>query len=105
MLVPNSTVINDNSLLGHAILHCMPEDFDHKKSLEKGGVEVIFQLDGRETNIQAFFDHVEKQLDRMVREKAAEMVREKLHPLMNTLSRLDDGMRKVVELMDENDIY
>lgn len=105
MLIPTSTVINDKSLLGHAILHCMPHDFDHEKSREKGGVEISFKIEGKEVDLANFLTFVEGQMDRMVNEEATKRMREKLHPIMNILSRLDEGALQLVKILDEKEVW
>jgi len=88
MKVEVKTLMSENEMLSHVFLGCIPneqllkikDEFIGKKDWEKESVKIPVELKigGISVNPKAFFDSWRDQMQRIILEKAQELVAEKL---------------------------
>lgn len=85
-------------LLVAAIVHVGKEKGDHLvQAWHDGGWNVVFQVEGVDVPLEAIMNEWEKQLERMLAEKAAEIVNEKTGNILQTVESLAGEIRETIE--------
>lgn len=93
------------TLLDHAILHCCNDEVLAKiqgkpgKIPEEDGrwIEVEFKMNGVDVSISSFLNHLEGQLDEMIKEKAMEIVLEQLSDVTQTLGDIETVVKRIIK--------
>lgn len=93
------------TLLSHAILQCCtPEVLANMKgsagkTLEKDTryIEVYFEMGGVPVKLSEFLNHLESELDRMIKEEARDIVLTQLNDITATLDELEQETENVIK--------
>ena len=102
--------IREDSLLSHVVLHCITETVGlvvgklAKEGQTDEGVvlDVELTVNNRKVNLKSFIDHWQKQVYRIIREKAEELVEERFNELEDLLSDLGDRIKSEIHQRLEN---
>jgi hypothetical protein len=100
--IPNDPVRNHDSSFEHllvaAIVHVGKERGDALvEAWHKGGWDVVFQIEGIDVPLKDIMDEWEKQLDRMLAEKAAEIAEEKTGAFFDVLEDAKKAFLRKIE--------
>ena len=99
----------EKSLLSHAILQCCNKEVlesikgDPRKSPEEDEryIEVDFKMNGITVKLSEFLNHLEKQLDEMIKKEARDVILSKLNDVVNALAEIEHeavgAIKKVVK--------
>ena len=89
---------NEDNLLSHAILECCNKKVLADLKGEEGNkyIEVDFKINGIPVKLGDFLQHLDDQLDRMIEEKARDMVICKLDDVTETLYEVEQAVKRIV---------
>jgi len=96
---------SERSLLSHVILHCCSKEIIEKMKGSAGKepeedtryIEVEFKMNGITTNLSDYLTHLEKDLDKIIEEKARDIVLEKLSGLDDVIYQIGEVIKDIVK--------
>lgn len=85
-------IISASTLKDKNIMNIWPDL--HKKG---GGLDVKFIINGVELPLEQAFEELHQQMERMVSEKAYELIKEKFADITNTVENLERKIKQMVK--------
>lgn len=101
MKITTEEIIDMESIAGHIVLHYIGNDKILAEQIKRDGcAEVIVTINGKEYDFKSFANQIDNQLERMVKDKASELLESKFFDLEEsifTMKRLADEKIKKME--------
>jgi hypothetical protein len=95
---------NNDTLVSHVIINCMAESLKNSEIIEmsdkirfNNGLEVQLLIEGKEVDLQHFCDHWESQVDRMITEKAKELIENRFGDVNDLMRDLQDRLKTEID--------
>ena len=107
MIITIKQIIDMDNLVGHIILNAIPASNKtiFNKIQEKGSAEIKVTVEDEEIDFESFVDHWQSQVNRMIKEKAVELMSEKCEPIFDQMSEMQDSIQDLIKEIGDDSTH
>ena len=103
MIIQKKDILDQHNLTGHLILNSICSFKDIMDVIkEKQPADIRITVEGREIDFESFITHWQSQVDRAIKEKAIELLDEKVSPVFEKIENLKEELSRNIDKLSDS---
>lgn len=103
MIIQMKDILDQHNLTGHLILSSLCSFQDIIEIIkEKKSADIRITVEGKEIDFESFINHWQSQVDRVIKEKAIELLDEKVSPVFEKIEDLKEELSRSINKLSDS---
>lgn len=103
MIIKMKDILDQHNLTGHLILNYIYSFEDIMEVVkEKQSADIRITVEGREIDFESFITHWQSQVGRAIKEKAVELLDEKVSPVFEKIENLKEELSRNIDKLSDS---